>query len=79
MSDKRFVTIAEYQRRTGLSYQTVKNAAETGQIKAIQTEAGNWKIDVSGEGNRDTTAIIERLDVQERMLKALCGHLGLKQ
>ena len=42
---KQFVPIAEYQRMTGLSYPTIKNALETGQLRGIKTEAGHWKID----------------------------------
>ena len=75
--NKRFVTIAEYQRITGLSYPTIKNALDTGQLRGIQTEAGHWKIDVNDTGNKDATAIMEQLNEQGRLLKALCGHLGL--
>ena len=75
---KKFVPIAEYSRMTGLSYPTIKNALETGQLKGIKTEAGHWKIDASDTGG-DTisAAIMERLDEQQKLLKALCGHLGL--
>ena len=74
---KRFVSIAEYSKLTGLSYPTVKNALETKQIKGVQTEAGHWKIDISDTGNKDTVAIMEQLNEQGRLLKALCRHLGL--
>lgn len=74
---KRYVPIAEYQRMTGMSYPTIKNALETGQLKGIRTEAGHWKIDTAATEDKQTTAIIERLDTQERLLKALCGHLGI--
>ena len=74
---KKFVPIAEYTRMTGLSYPTVKNALETGQLKGIKTEAGHWKIDVSDTGDKTSTAIIEQLNEQGRLLKALCGHLGV--
>ena len=75
---KRFVTIAEYQRISGLSYPTVKNALETGQLKGVKTEAGHWKIDTHESGSTDTSVIVKRLDESERMLKALCGHLGVR-
>ena len=74
---KKFVPIAEYTRMTGLSYPTVKNALETGQLKGIKTEAGHWKIDVSDTGDKVSAAIIEQLNEQGRLLKALCGHLGI--
>ena len=74
---KRFVPIAEYQRMTGLSYPTIKNALDTGQLKGIRTESGHWKIDTATAGDKDTAAIMEQLNEQGRLLKSLCGHLGL--
>jgi len=74
---KRYVPIAEYQRMTGLSYPTIKNALETGQLKGIRTEAGYWKVDTEDAGNKDAAIIMERLSEQNRLLKTLCGHLGL--
>jgi len=74
---KRFVPIAEYQRMTGLSYPTIKNALDTGQLKGVKTEAGHWKIDTEDAGNRDNAAILERLNEQGQLLKLLCGHLGV--
>jgi len=78
MQNNRFVSISQYQRMTGLSYPTIKNAAETGKIKAIQTEAGHWKIDTLADINIDTAPLLERLEGQEKMLKTLCAHLGVK-
>jgi len=75
---KRFVTISEYQRQTGLSYPTVKNALENGSLRGIRTEAGHWKIDTQADGNKDVSAIIRRLDAQDQLLNALCAHLGVK-
>ena len=75
---KRYVPIAVYQRMTGMSYPTIKNALETGQLKGVKTEAGHWKIDTQDGGNTDTAAIVRRLDEQERMLKALCGFFKLE-
>ena len=77
MQSKRFVTIAEYQRITGLSYKTVKNALDTGQLKGIKTEAGHWKVDITDSGDKATVAIIEQLNEQGRLLRQLCSHLGL--
>jgi len=75
---RRFVTIADYQRQTGLSYPTIKKALETGQLRGIRTEAGYWKIDIQADGKTDISAILQRLDVQECLLRALCEHLGMK-
>ena len=74
---KQYVPIVEGQRKTGLSYKTLKYAAETGQIPAIKTESGQWKICVTDTSNVDTASIITKLDEQQKLLKALCGHLGL--
>jgi len=74
---KRFVAIAEYQRLTGLSYATVKHMINSNQLKTITTESGLVRIDIHDD-NADSSAIVKRLDEQERMLKALCGHLGVR-
>jgi len=80
-NNKRFITIAECQRITGLSYPTIKHAAESGQIKAIKTESGHWKIDITDISQNPTdkinTQIIIQLEGHEQLLKALCGHLGV--
>ena len=78
MQSKRYVSIAEYQRTKGLSYPTIKHGLETGQIRGVRTEAGHWKVDIADDGNHDANAIIKRLDAQQRLLTALCGHLGVK-
>jgi len=75
---RRYVPIAEYQRMTGLSYPTIKNALETGQLKGIRTEAGHWKIDVIDSGDKNTAAIMEQLSQQGQLLKQLCVHLGIR-
>ena len=76
--NKRFVTMSKFQRDTGLSYKTVKNALDTGQLKGIMTEAGHWKIDThDSDSNRDAANIVARLDEQGQMLKALCGFFKI--
>ena len=76
-SQKRFIPMAEYQRISGLSYPTVKKALETGQLKGIKTECGHWRIDTQAD-SPEYSAIIERLDRQERLIKALSSHFGVK-
>ncbi len=34
---KRYISVAEHSRNTGLSQPTIKNGLETGQIKGIKT------------------------------------------
>jgi hypothetical protein len=75
---RRFVAVAEYQRMTSLSYQTVMHMIKTKQINAIQTEGGHYKIDTAAIENTDTADILERLDSQQQLLKTLCLHLGVK-
>ena len=47
-SPKRYVSVAEYQRMSGLSYPTVKKAIASGELKAFTTEAGHYRIDTQG-------------------------------
>ena len=79
MSDKRYTTIAQYQRATGLSYQTIKYGLESGQIRGVRTACGNWKIDTEADTHPDISVITQQLDSQGRMLRALCGHLGVQE
>ena len=76
-SPSKLYSIARYMREYGGSYPTIKNALETGQLKGIRTESGHWRILV-GEGSPEYSAIIERLDRQERLIKALSSHFGVK-
>ena len=74
---KRYVSVAEYQRMTGLSYPTVKKAITSGELKAVKTEAGHYRIDMQAE-NADYSAILERLDRQEQKLDMFFKHFGFK-
>ena len=74
---KRFVSIAEYQRITGLSYSTVKNMIKNNQCSYIQTEAGHYKIDTVAGEELVLCDIIQQLDEQGQLLKKLCKHLGI--
>jgi len=75
---KRFVPIEQYKKLSGLSYATIDYMCKSGQLRFVTTESGLRRIDTQEEGNTDTSAIIKRLDEAEKMLKALCGHLGVK-
>ena len=74
---KRFLTIAEYCRATGLSYKTVKAALESGQLFGIKTESGNWKIDTQADINPDVGALASSIEEQGKLIKQLCKHLGV--
>jgi hypothetical protein len=74
---RRFVSIEEYRRRNGGSYQTIKSALDRGDLQGIRTEAGKWLIDTEAQSDPNSREIIHRLDGQERVLRALCKHLGV--
>ena len=76
-NQKRYVSVAEYQRLSGLSYPTVRRAIASGELKAVTTEAGHYRIDTQGQ-QTDYSVIIERLDRQEQLIKALSSHFGVK-
>ena len=67
--------MAEYQRISGLSYATVNHLCNTGQLNFITTESGLKRIDTM-QKDADNSAILEKLDAQEKMLKALCKQLN---
>ena len=75
--NKRYVPIAEYSRQTGLSYPTIKNAIETGQLKAIQTEAGHFKIDTAADTNPEINAIMSQLQGIEKAVSAICKQFNV--
>jgi hypothetical protein len=67
--------MAEYQRISGLSYATVNHLCNTRQLQYITTESGLRRIDTTQKG-ADNSVILEKLDAQERMLKALCKQFN---
>ena len=76
-SPKRYVPIAEYARITKAHPQTVKHNLEAGILKGLITPAGHWRVDTQAD-NPEYSAIIERLDRQEQLIKALSNHFGVK-
>ena len=74
---KRFVSEAEAVRHYGISRPTLRQGIKDGIFKAVQTEAGHYRVDISDTGDKATAAIMERLDEQGQLLKALAGHLGI--
>ena len=77
---KRFIPISECREITGLSYPTIISALESKQFLGVQTETGHWKVDRESIGAAKVTIIpiLERLDEQEQLIKALASHLGLR-
>lgn len=73
--DKRFVTISDYSKRTGLSYATINHMLKTGQLNYITTESGLRRIDTKSEG-ADSKVLMEKLDKTEKMLSALCKQFN---
>ena len=74
-SPKRYVSVAEYQRISGLSYPTVKKAIASGALKTVKTEAGHDRILLQAE-NSDYSAVLDELKQQKEMLKTLLGVFG---
>lgn len=72
--DKRFVTIKQYCKISGLSYATVKHLMVSGQLNYITTERGLQRIDTREVGNE--IAVLEKLDKTEKMLAALCKQFN---
>ena len=74
---KRFVTITEYQRISGLSYEAVKHMLKSGQLAYITTNSGLKRIDTqSNTVNAET--LTKRIDTLEALMKAMCKHLNVK-
>jgi predicted site-specific integrase-resolvase len=77
ISNKRFVTIKEYQKIAGLSYKTVDHLLNSGQLPFITTQSGLRRVDtqpITGS----TKELKERLDKQEQILNAICEHFGVR-
>ena len=74
---KRYVTIAEYGRMTGLSYPTILKNCKDGTLKSVQTEAGHYKIDVQAGGTSEIAAIAARLDELGETINAIAGRFGI--
>ncbi len=68
--DKRFVTIKEYCRRTGLSYAAADHMLKTGQLNYITTEGGLRRIDTKEQGI-DNAKLTEEMEKIRKMLTAL--------
>ena len=77
-NQKRYVPIAEYQRQSGLSYSTVKQALETGQLRGIKTNCGKWKVDTEADKNPETIAIMQQLSGIEKAIQAICMQFNVK-
>lgn len=74
--DKRFVTVAAYQRISGLSYQTVMHMVKTGQIRHIKTEGGHYKIDTYTDDNNDIAILTKAINETQQLVKALCKQFN---
>ena len=72
---KRFVPVSEYQRISGLSYKTVMYMIRTGQLKSIETEGNQYRIDMQAD-NSDTNSIMDKLNETQRLVKAVCRQLN---
>ena len=71
-SNKRYVPIAQFQRISGLSFPTIRNALETGQLKGLKTDCGHWRVDTQADTSPELSAVMNRLQGIETAVKALC-------
>jgi len=69
--DKRFVSIRQYQRISGMSYDLIKFALDTNQLKAIKSECGHYKIDTQAEFGADISILMDKLNEMDRKISAL--------
>jgi len=69
--DKRFVSIRQYQRISGLSYDLIKFALDTNQLKSIKSECGHYKIDTQAELGADISILMDKLNEMDRKISAL--------
>ena len=75
LAKKRFVTVTEYQRISGLSYKTVMHMIRTGQLPHIKTESGQCRVDTQPNG-QNATILAEKMDDVQKCLKALCKQFN---
>lgn len=75
-TNKRFASISEYQKLSGLSYKTIRHALESRQLNGIRTESGIWKIDTRFKGGSDVSTLLYKLENVERALLALCRQMN---
>lgn len=75
---KRFVPVTQYCRSSGLSYATVTHLLNSNQLAYITTESGQRRIDTQPTAS-ERNVVLARLEAQEKLLKALCGHLGVAE
>jgi len=71
----RFITVAAYQRISGLSYKTVMHMISTGQVAHIKTEGGHYRIDMHSTSN-NSAELIDKLEETQRLVKALCNQFN---
>ena len=74
--NKRFVNVAEYQRISGLSYQTVMHMIRTNQINYITTESGKFKIDMLNDVNKLNADMVDKLNETRRLVGLLCKQFN---
>ena len=73
---KRFVNITEYSRMSGLGYQAINHAMDTGQLRFIQYESGRRMVD-TWEGNPlDTNTVLAEIEKLKKAVGALCKQFN---
>jgi len=76
VSAKRFVSVSEYQRLTGLGYKAVKHMIRTKQVPYIETECGKYKVDTSPINGTSDSEVMDKLNELQRQVYALCKQFN---
>jgi hypothetical protein len=76
-NEKRYITVAAFQRMNGLSYKTVMHMIKTGQVRYISTSGGNYKIDMQSNMMQRNEDYYDDLMETQRLVKALCRQFNV--
>lgn len=72
----KWVTLPEYKKMTGLSRETFLILVGTGEVTAVRTEGGQWRIKV--EESPELLELRDEIVGLNSKLDILCSHLGVQ-
>lgn len=72
----KWVTLPEYMKMTGLSRETFAILVESGEVTAVKTEGGQWRIKV--EESPELLELRDEIVDLNSKLEVLCNHLGVQ-
>lgn len=74
----KYISKAEYARRSNLSRKTVDIMVEEGKLVTAPSENGG-SVKILWEGNEDLEKMTQELKEVKGILSVLCKHLGVQQ